>query len=95
MHALTNQVDVVITISSEYIFIKNSNNSADSHEPALIKTLTHAPFRHIARQEGFEPTRVLRQMVLETITFDHSVTAAYCGASGTQTHDLLSANQVL
>ena len=99
MHALTNQVDVVIIISLEYIVINCSNNSAYSHEQALIKiknkTLTHAPFRHIARQEGFEPTRVLRQMVLETITFDHSVTAAYCGASGTQTHDLLSANQVL
>ena len=55
--------------------------------------------RNIAQREGFEPTRVLRQMVLETITFDHSVTAAYrekdSGASGTQTHDLLSANQVL
>ena len=99
MHALTNQVDVVITISSEYIFINNSNNSADSHEPALIKiknkTLTHAPSRHIARQEGFEPTWRLLSADLESATFDHSVTAAYCGASGTQTHDLLSANQVL
>ena len=95
MHALTNQVDVVVIISLEYIVINCSNNSADSHEPALIKTLTHAPFRHIARQEGFEPTWRLLSADLESATFDHSVTAAYCGASGTQTHDLLGANEVL
>ena len=65
-----------LTVTCDNHFTMSPNNSADSHEPALIKTLTHAPFRHIARQEGFEPTRVLRQMVLETITFDHSVTAA-------------------
>ena len=33
--------------------------------------------RNIAQREGFEPTRDFRQMVLETITFDHSDTVAF------------------
>ena len=78
MHALTNQVDVVIIISLEYVVI--------NFVQIIVPTLTSKHYtklrirfldRNVAQREGFEPTRDFRQMVLETITFDHSDTVAF------------------